>query len=496
MKETRHVPTRMRWALFRFGVVSPLLTSPPEAGELVKILDELATRAYQHPITHLRVRFGRSTLERWFYAAKNEPSQPVKALERKVHALAGKHPTVHDALRAAIEAQHRAHPRWSFKLHYDNLLALAKVQPEVGPVPSIAVIRRFMKGRGLTKQKAPRRRTCAEHDAAFVPREKRSYEIGHVHGLWHSDFHECSRSVVTENGKWKKPAALAFLDDRSRIVCHLQWYLNEDAQSFVHGFSQAILKRGLPRMLLTDNGGPMTAYEVEEGCGRLSIDHETTLPYTPEQNGKQESFWGQVEGRLIAMLEGERELTLHKLNEATQAWVELEYHRAVHSELKQTPLERMLEGPSVVRPSPSSDELRRAFRTEVVRSQRKSDGTLTVRGVRFELPSRYRVLLRPVVRYARWDLSNVDLVDARTGTHLATLLPVDKLANADGMRRALEPVDPDALTAPVVSSGVAPLLTELMREYAATGLPPAYVPDSRALRAPLEETDDSGDEAP
>jgi len=40
----------------------------------------------------------------------------------------------------------------------------------------------------------------------------------------------------------------------------------------------------------------------------------------------------------------------------------------------------------------------------------------------------------------------------------------------------LEPVDPDALTAPAASSGVAPLLTELMREYAATGLPPAYLP--------------------
>jgi putative transposase len=89
---------------------------------------------------------------------------------------------------------------------------------------------------------------------------------------------------------------------------------------------------------------------------------------TAFSNGKQESFWGRVEGRLIAMLEGERELTLHKLNEATQAWVELEYQRSIHSELGKTPLERMLEGPSVVRPSPSSEGLRRAFRTEVVRT--------------------------------------------------------------------------------------------------------------------------------
>jgi len=495
MNETRHVPPRMRWALFRFGVVSPLLTSPPEPGELAKLLDELAARTYQHPVTHLTMRVGRSTLERWFYTAKNTQGQPVEALERKVHALAGKHPTVHDKLRAAIEAQHRAHPRWSFKLHHDNLLALAKLEPEVGPVPSVTVLRRFMKGRGLTKQKAPRRRHgSAEQDAAFQAREKRSFEVGHVHALWHSDFHQCSRGVVTEDGKWKRPVALAFLDDCSRAVCHMQWYLHEDAQSFVHGFSQALLKRGLCRKLLTDNGKPMTAHEVEEGCARLSIEHDTTLPYTPEQNGKQESFWGRVEGRLIAMLEGERELTLQKLNEATQAWIELDYQRSVHSELGKTPLERMLEGPSVVRPSPSAEVLRRAFRTEVVRTQRRSDGTLTVHGVRFELPSRYRVLLRPVVRYARWDLSSIDLVDHRTGAHLATLLPLDKLKNADGLRRVLEPVDADVANAPPAESGRAPLLVQLMREYAATGLPPAYVPDSRPTHH--DNHDHNGEDTP
>jgi hypothetical protein len=45
--------------------------------------------------------------------------------------------------------------------------------------------------------------------------------------------------------------------------------------------------------------------------------------------------------------------------------------------------------------------------------------------VRFEVPSRYRTLTRCAVRVARWDLSSVDLVDPRTGAHLATLLPLD-----------------------------------------------------------------------
>src|SRR5829696_6340131 len=90
-----------------------------------------------------------------------------------------------------------------------------------------------------------------------------------------------------------------------------------------------------------------------------------------------------------------------------------------------------------VRPCPSSDALRRAFRMEARRKQRLSDGTITVEGVRYELPAAYRTLVWVSVRVARWDLSSVDLVDPRSGAHLATLLPLDRQKNADRRRRAL-----------------------------------------------------------
>jgi hypothetical protein len=283
---------------------------------------------------------------------------------------------------------------------------------------------------------------------------------------------------MTASGERKIATLFGLLDDRSRICCHAQWYLgDENTESFVHGICQGFQKRGLPRGLLSDNGAPMIAAETREGLERLSIEHHTTLSRTPEQNGKQEVFWAQVEGRLMAMLEGELELTLELLNRATQAWVEQEYHRRVHSETGQSPLDRWLAGPTVGRACPSSDELRRAFRMEVSRKQRRSDGTITVAGVRYEIPSVYRTLLRPTIRVARWDLSSVDLVDPRRGTHLATLLPVDRERNAERRRRAL--ADPTAANFPEAApppSGIAPLLRHLMAEYSATGLPPAYVP--------------------
>jgi transposase InsO family protein len=468
------IPARVRWARLRFQIIGPLLASPPESGELAVRLDELATVPYVHPTTGERVRFGRSTIEHWLYLARNAPNDPIGALERKVHARAGKHPSVSPKLAEAIATQYRQHPRWSYTLHHDNLKAQARIDRGLGRVPSRVTLARYMKTHAMVRSRS--KKNMEQLARSLVLRETRSYEATHVGSLWHLDFHVGKRRVSMPDGRWLEVRLLGLLDDYSRLGCHLQWYAipGETAQAAVHGLSQGLQKRGLPGGLMSDSGAGFVAAETTEGLSRLSIVHHKILQRSPEQNAKLETFWGQVEGRLMAMLEGHKELTLELLNRATLAWLELEYNRKLHSEIGATPLERFLAGPSVLRPCPSAEELRHVFRRQEVRKQRRSDGTLTVGAVRFEIPSRYRTLLRPTVRYASWDLSSIDLVDERTGTLLTTLLPLDKQANADGKRRPLD-LEPDLGPEPE-PSGVAPLLRELMAQYAATGLPPAYVP--------------------
>ena len=72
------------------------------------------------------------------------------------------------------------------------------------------------------------------------------------------------------------------------------------------------------------------------------------------------------------------------------------------------------------------------------------------------------------------DLSRVDLVDPRTGTVLCAVKPVDKSANATGQRRHRTPASIDLTPLPVNARPA--LLTAMIRDYAATGLPPAYLP--------------------
>ena len=284
MTERQSSRAHERWARLRFSVIGQLLAAPPTKGTLRSEIEKLAAREWRHPSTGEPVRFGASTIERWFYRAVKERHDPVGVLRRKVRTDAGQQASMSDTVRQALLAQYAAHKSWSFQLHHDNLVALGDKRPELRPLPSYSTLRRFLKAHGIEKQRrlTSRRTEGAERaEARLFDREVRSYEAEYVGGVLHWDCHVGSKKVLTPRGEWQTPILFGVIDDRSRLACHLQWYFAENAENAAHGLSQAFQKRGLPRSTLSDNGSAMTAAEIVEGLNRLGVLHQTTLPYSP-----------------------------------------------------------------------------------------------------------------------------------------------------------------------------------------------------------------------
>lgn len=270
-------------AQFRLSIIGSLLASPPEKGDLQNQLSKLAEKNYLHPISGKALDYSTSTLERWYYKAKNEDDSILNTLCPQTRNDKGKFKVMDQAVCDALARQYAAHDSWSIQLHYDNLLVRIEDEVLQATKPSYSSVLRYMQAHDMrrkSKRHGPNSPGARKAARRLAKREVRSFEVDYTNGLWHLDYHHGSLSVLNGQGEWVKPLLLAVMDDRSRLICHLQWYYSEGTETLVHGFCQALQKRSVPRSLMSDNGSAMISNEFTRGLLELGIDHKKTLPYS------------------------------------------------------------------------------------------------------------------------------------------------------------------------------------------------------------------------
>jgi putative transposase len=136
--------SELTWARLRFAFLGPLLAAPPAPGDLQVALSELAARPWRHPLTGLEVRFGTSTIQRWYYAAK-AATNPMEVLRNQLRSDIGTFPSISPKAAEALREQYAQHPSWNVKLLHDNLrVVLAATDPPV-TCPSYPSVRRYLK---------------------------------------------------------------------------------------------------------------------------------------------------------------------------------------------------------------------------------------------------------------------------------------------------------------------------------------------------------------
>ena len=82
--------TAALWARFRFSVIGSLLSAPLARGELKAAAQSLAEKIWTHPVNGRDVQYAATTIERWYYKARNERDDPVRVLQRAVRKDSGK----------------------------------------------------------------------------------------------------------------------------------------------------------------------------------------------------------------------------------------------------------------------------------------------------------------------------------------------------------------------------------------------------------------------
>jgi putative transposase len=425
-------PWRTEVALFRYTLILPLLRHDLKRdGSKKHVRAAIATAA--HAIPHSRRhRVSAATLRRWEKAYQRGG---FDALKPRPRADRGAPRAISTETLDRAEALKRELPTRSARTIAEILKRdLASPIPEDRLAPR--TLRRQLAARGATTAR------LLKSDTLY-----RRFERAHFGDLWQSDaMHGPQLPDPADSTAQRQTFLFAFLDDHTRLVPHAQFYWNEQLPRLEDCLKRAILRYGCPLAIYADQGQVYRAGQLDAACATLGIQRILARPYSPQAKGKIERFFGFVQSDFIPEIARSPSLkTLHDLNQCLLAWIEVIYHRKVHSETGQAPLDRFRQdtGPSVRPVDPLT--LRNAFLFRASRRVSKT-GDVAFQGNRYTVPA-FLVGQTIELRYDPFDLAVIEIW--LNGQYLAQ-------ANPALMQTSVQPgLTPDpAPPAPAPSTGV------------------------------------------
>ncbi|MFB6371656.1 MAG: helix-turn-helix domain-containing protein, partial [Bradymonadaceae bacterium] len=387
-------------------------------------LEALSKQRFRPPGSDTTRRYGFSTLERWYYAYKNDG---LEALKPKPRADRGHGRTLSDETRQLVLAIRRDHPSASAPLIKRTLVAEGRLDPDA---ISLSTMRRLFVEHDLPRRingKSPASR-----------RQRRRWEAQAPMSLWHGDVLH-GPEVHPDEGPAFETRIHGFLDDASRLVVWLEARRRERERDMLVLFADALRRHGLPDVIYLDNGSTYSGTALETICAELGIGLIHASPSDPQARGKMERFWRTLREGCLDHL-GRPLKNLHELNVRLRAFVDEHYQLAPHSGL-------MGKAPKEVFQSRLPDDIERVPETRlrqvfVKRYERhvRNDSTLEFEGTTYEVDQRF--LASNTVEVCRSMLggSDPDLWIEYQGKAYE-LHPVDPTQNAS--RRRDQTSDPD-----------------------------------------------------
>jgi transposase InsO family protein len=333
-------------------------------------------------------RFTWRTISTWLYRYRAHGVTGMKA-----HARSDKGKTRKVAPEELLEALNAARPHFRekrlnksalFRFCLEkNLLRRDKIAP--------TTFYRLIREHGLLPK-----------NGGVESKRRLAFAMQHANQLWQADT-MFGPFVKDASGRPRTAKLIAFLDDASRVLCHGEFFFDENTDALVSAMRAAFYKRGLPEQLYVDNGSIYSGAEITLVCARVGC----LLSHTPVRDGaakgKVERFFRRVREQFL-----ERRLdlsSLENLNRQFTDWAENEYNHVPHGALGMKPIDRFGLDLARIRflpPSETADEL---FYAETKRTVKK-DGTFSFAAVRYETPVDLREK-RITLRYQRSSRSRV-----------------------------------------------------------------------------------------
>jgi putative transposase len=262
-------------------------------------------------------------------------------------------------------------------------------------------------------------------------KKRLAFSMKHANQLWQAD--TMFGPYVDAGGNSRKQAKLiAFLDDASRVLCHGEFFFDENVDTLVQALRAAFYKRGVPEQLLVDNGSIYCSQEITLVCARVGCILRHTAVRDAAAKGKIERFFRRARDQFLVQ---KLDLSsLEALNRQFTLWVESDYNATLHDALGMKPIDRFGIDLGRVRFLPPSEHGDELFYAEAVRKVKK-DNTFSFRGRRYETP--VDLVGKEIhLRYDRHRSYTATVVIYHKGQRMGQARLLDAVAN--GLLRRIE----------------------------------------------------------
>lgn len=399
---------RNRTALFRYGIIAPLVTkgetTPAERG---KFFRDAAQKKYLNPDGQY-VTISYTTVSRYY---KNYMEGGFDALKPTGRSDVGNSRKLNDDIISQINYLHKEYPRLPCTLIYQKLLDNGTVTRES---VSLSTITRY-----VARIKA---------DEVLPGKEMLRYELQHINEVWYGD---SSVGPYLRDGKKKiKTWIIALIDDASRMIVGIDIFTNDNYVNLLSVIRGAVIRYGKPQTLKFDNGASYRSHQMELLGARMGTAISYAPPRTPQGKAKIERWFRTLKDQWMAALNMNDFKNLDELRDSLFTYVQ-KYNQSPHSSLEmKTPQDRFYEESTLIYRF-DEDRISKTFLLEEERTV-SADNVINIDNKEYEVDYKYagRKLL---VRYSP-DLSKIYSVDRKTG-EMEEIHLLDKYRNSSGHRK-------------------------------------------------------------
>lgn len=356
-------------ALWRFAYISKIEELVRQDIPLMRALEQVAASPPPAPQGWEGRFYSPSTLEDWWYLYRHGGFEALRPRPRRDR---GQPRRLSEEQARWVLEQVRSHP------HTDVRVLHRRWQKLDPSLPSISSIYRLLARHGLCR--GQRRQL-----AALPSGPTKSFEAAWPGERWMVDFSP-GPFLRPESGKAFQTQLCLIVDDHSRLIPHAGYHTAADTAAFLATLKEAVLRRGIPHTLYTDNAKAFRGTHVRVVCANLGIRLLHTRPYHAWSKGKVERLLRTIQQDFEATLRlpGQAAGSLEELNHKLAWWIQSEYHLRRHSTTGMTPEERFGQQLQTVRHLEDPGRVDELFLTKDNRRVLK-DGTIRLAGRLYEV---------------------------------------------------------------------------------------------------------------